>query len=475
MKFYLEQLISALHDTDIERLKKMDLKKSKMKNYLALLIENRKKGIPRQDKILDELGMDDNAFRKMKSVLFTKCIGGLVPEGGIALLLFLSRYRLPEIFIREADEMINAAEKDNATPADKKAALYLQAIHGYMRLPFSLYNPKKVEHYLQGLRLNYEKPERQAIEELVKVLNIYMLVTKSFFALDTSEANYEEYLVGILSVKQKASEINFKRATLCAEGIQLILDFYYRRNYPQLQEGFNRLVQQYAEWNSTDAHDEVFAFRFYEAYCFILMNNFAEANRLLGTLHADFKHVFHHYPNVVYRYALSLMMEGRIDESKKLIDLCLDKKILPYDNDCLIMSCIANTAYYLLVNDLKQASAYIALYHTVYNKKMLLIFEVTMRFLEVIFTFQSGEVKKASGMFKKFTRYLNDKSDLKGIQNLLPEVKQLYVHFEKFASHQIDINQLDSETKKMFNGNLNIGALALMNAIQLKTQKATGV
>ena len=34
MKFYLEQLINVLHDSDIERLQNMNLKKSKIKTFL---------------------------------------------------------------------------------------------------------------------------------------------------------------------------------------------------------------------------------------------------------------------------------------------------------------------------------------------------------------------------------------------------------------------------------------------------------
>ena len=69
MKFYLEQLINVLHDSDIERLQNMNLKKSKIKTFLDMLISYRKEGLPEQQVFLNKLNLDENTYRKMKTIL----------------------------------------------------------------------------------------------------------------------------------------------------------------------------------------------------------------------------------------------------------------------------------------------------------------------------------------------------------------------------------------------------------------------
>ena len=69
MKFYLEQLINVLHDSDIERLQNMNLKKSKIKTFLDMLISYRKEGLPEQQVFLNKLNLDENSYRKMKTIL----------------------------------------------------------------------------------------------------------------------------------------------------------------------------------------------------------------------------------------------------------------------------------------------------------------------------------------------------------------------------------------------------------------------
>ena len=50
MKHYLEQFISALNKEDIHRLQKMDIRDSKIKSYLTILINNRHNAlIPKEE------------------------------------------------------------------------------------------------------------------------------------------------------------------------------------------------------------------------------------------------------------------------------------------------------------------------------------------------------------------------------------------------------------------------------------------
>src|SRR5437867_1632865 len=114
MKQYLEQLIFSLQDSDIERLQKMNLKKSKIRTYLETLVENRATGIPVKESVMEMLDVDENSFKKMRSVLFSRCLHELVPQGGTSLLHFLSRYRLNEIFWRKADDIIGEMKKNKS-------------------------------------------------------------------------------------------------------------------------------------------------------------------------------------------------------------------------------------------------------------------------------------------------------------------------------------------------------------------------
>ena len=101
MKAYLEKLIKVLNEPDLEKIKSIHFKISKIKIYLAYLVQIRTGSEMTKPELMKYLKVDDKMLRKMKSVLLRKCYDVLAPENGLQLLDILSRYRLVENFNRE--------------------------------------------------------------------------------------------------------------------------------------------------------------------------------------------------------------------------------------------------------------------------------------------------------------------------------------------------------------------------------------
>ncbi len=475
MKLYLKQLIYTLSDADIERLKKMDLRKSKIKDYIDLLIEHRHKGIPDREFIMERLGLDENSLKKMRSIALDRCLQELAPEGGVALLGFLSRYRLPELFCREADAIIEEMERDKSTTKDKKAVIYLQAIQGYFRLPYSLFSPVPLNTYFQGFLKNYSYPDKPVIVEVIKLYEIFVLIVRCFLSMDLSEANYNRLLRMISDSEKRAAPLNNKRVNDFARGLRLIVDLYFKRDWAILQPEFEKLVKEYASLNDPTIHDELFALKFYTAYNYIMLTNFKEANKLFAQLEADYKPVFHYFPHVVMRYCFSLLMAGEKAEARRVVNSYFKENILGFDPDGTIMYCIANIAVCLLENDQDKIPQYFELYHKVRNKKDLMVFEGAVRLFEIAWFYQRGDESFAVSQLKKFSRYLKDNSDLEGIKNLVPLVTVLSVVLDRYIKEKISRGELEEEIRNIFSSNRSIAAVIFLNAIKVRVENAKSV
>ncbi len=88
-------------EEDIEKIKSIPRKASKLKIFLNYLIQIRTGNEMEKEELMKYLRVDDKMLRKMKSVLLRKCYDALAPNDGIELLDLLSRYRLVENFKRE--------------------------------------------------------------------------------------------------------------------------------------------------------------------------------------------------------------------------------------------------------------------------------------------------------------------------------------------------------------------------------------
>jgi hypothetical protein len=471
LKLYLEQLIYALNDSDIERLAKMDLRKSKMKYYLDILVENRKQGIPSNQSIMDKLDLDLNSFAKLKSLLLARSLKELVPNGGIDLLNFLSRYRLQEIFMREVDYLIEEAEKNPKVSADAKAIIYLHGVRGYIRLPYSFFDEQEMQRYVNGFLINYNQPDLHELENLIRLNKIFILIVKSFYAMDSTPDNYAAFSEEIKIIADKYLGMSFNRVKYFAEAIKLILDFYYKARWPELQEGFERLVYLCTELKNPHAQDEIFALRFYVGYNQIMMGNFSKANEILDQLKNDNKETFHFYPKVVFRFAMSLLIDGKNEECKHLLDTYMRKDILIYDPDATIMSCLAHTAYYLLENETDAAAKYIDLYNSINNIKGFMSFKLGMKLFEVIYYFQKGEDNFAAMLLKKTVRYLKDKSATMSGQNNSMLNKALLDLLNKFIDGKTDLNGFEVQINNIFKGNQTIVNKLFINAIKWRSNK----
>lgn len=175
MKAYLEKLIKVLNEEDIQKIKSIPLKTSKLKvflNYLVLIRTDEEMAKP---ELMKYLRVDDKMLRKMKSVLLRKCYNALAPKDGLELLDILSRYRLVENFKRELllQEINVKAQKQ----IEVKRKFYEAAVIFLLRLPFSTLSTDELDHYSE-LNLEYAKEngkELQALFHSGRVLVIRMI------------------------------------------------------------------------------------------------------------------------------------------------------------------------------------------------------------------------------------------------------------------------------------------------------------
>ena len=189
MKNYLEKLVKVVNEDDWNKLKAMDLKTSKLKDYLNILLDNRNHDFPSNKELLTRLKIGDNLHRKMKSVLLNKCYETLAPEGGLQLLDILSRYRLYENFTRELERQEKEIIKKK-TVKDRKA-FYYYAFHDLRRLPYSMVDITMIEEYGKKYVQTLE-PEAMPEEEVATMLKVLAIkILKSFFNLQKTDSSSE--------------------------------------------------------------------------------------------------------------------------------------------------------------------------------------------------------------------------------------------------------------------------------------------
>ncbi len=468
MKFYLEQLINALHDSDIELLKAMDLKKSKIKNFLEVLIESRQETISREEEIKIRLTLDSNSYRKMKAVLLSKCIKALVPEGGIKLLEFLGRYGLSELFIREADKLIASMENSTKVSASEKAAIYKECYLGSTRLPYSLFDEDKLKNYEKGFLENYLNPDKVIVFNVLKLNGVFVRIIQTFYSMKVSEKNYQYFKNELSAIEQELKNINSERINVFIDGIYAVLDFYYQKMSPDIKNRLEKILDRYLALKGQQTDDEIFTIRFYLAYYETMTSNYAKSVELFSKLENDFDDLFKYAPKIIFRYTLALAINGEIGRMKEVADKYLKKYLQSYDPDAKVITCVAYLVYHLLKNELDKANEYVTIFQNSINRKALLSFDIAVRIFQVVLYYQRGDEKFSEQQFGKFLRYSQDRVDVSGIQRLVEMNKVLRSNFIQHLQKKISLSEFEENLTKLLKGNQAVLSVLFINAARLR-------
>lgn len=472
MKHYLEQLLYSLNETEIEQLKPLRSGNSKISSYLSLLIENREEGILDKEFIQKKYEINAGALRKMRAVLLNKCLQVLAPKGGKQLLNFLSTHRLREMFIRESDAMIPVVKKKKTLSKIEKEAIYFESVMGYLRLPCSLFEETKMDEYLGEFLAVHDHSDKQVISGIIKLNEIFVLIAKSYYRLETFEQTYRRFHKMIKTVKDETARFKNPRLTALTELLFLVLDFYYKANHDELQPALDNLKKIYSEFKDTDTRDEYFAVMFYRAYNQMLIGNFNKAKSLFDEMEELMPENFPKSPNIVYRYVVVSLVTDR-QNARRLLDTYLEKDVIAYDTDAIVLSSVGNAMYYLLENELDKSSKYIDLFWETADRKEFFIFEYIIRIAEIAYFYQSGDDKFALSLTRRFKRYIDDKSKRMGILNVSERMKNFALAFEKLLKGKMHPEEFEDELSRIFRSGNNIIQLIFINALHIR-KKSTG-
>lgn len=469
MKFYLEQLINTLHDSDIEKLKNIDLKRSKIKDMLSMLIAERHNGVMHMKQIESQFNQDSNAFRKMKAVLLERCMNALAPEGGSQLLELLGRYRLSELFIRESKQVISTMAKDKKLSAQARIAIYRECFFGYMRLPYSMNDSESLDKFREGLLSHYSGADKSTLDCILLLNQIFVRIVQSYFQLNISASNYEQFKKELASIEVRIQANPSDKSLLFLSAIGCVLDFYYTPPNEELRLRFEKLVAQYNTIGAGYNPDEIFAVNFYRAYYYKISSRFEESADFFQDLIAQFPIQFAHSPHIIYRYAVLLAVLGRIDEMKTLIDTHLKKYLYLFDYDARALACLVYSVYNMLINDTEVAYQYMNDFRDSADKKGMYIFNIGIRVFEIVLYYQRADEKFSEEQLRRFLRYIKDRSkNVPAFPNLYILMKNLHRCLQQLIKKNITLAEYEVQVRAILPGTQALLAVLLINAAKVR-------
>ncbi len=451
MKNYLEQLIYALNESDIQKLKNIGFKKSRIKDYIDLLIEYREQGIPDKKYFLERLAIDDGGFRKMRTILLDQCLIALAPEGGIKIISLLGRYRLTELFIREVEVYKKKIEREKATD-DVKAEFYWTCFKGYIRLPYTSFDIVEFSKITSGYLVAYHKPDKIMFDCIIQLNEIYIQIIQSFFSLEINDQKYSVFSKQLQNIEKFFSSVKSSRLNALAKGIRLILEFYFKPTTIELQNKLDELVIEYEAVKDEGISDELIAAKLYQAYNQLKLGNYTISLELFKQLEKEISNQLHEHPHVVFRYAQVLLINDKPAECKLLLDKYMKRYLRVFDQDTYVITCLIYSCYHLLNNEGEIAMDYISNCLSVIDKKTYLQKELLTRTYEFIYFLQKGDEKFCLILIKKFLRYTKSKKDIQLTQQVVLLMKIFQKNLLKLIKKKISLEEFENNINKTFNG-----------------------
>lgn len=313
MKNYLESLIKVINEDDWQKLNALELKTSKLKDFLHILLDNRSTEIPSNAEMQAKLNIDDKLHRKMKSVLLAKCYETLVPEGGIKLLELLSRYRLHDHFIRELEKQEKSVRRKSRK---EKQKFYFYAFHGFRRLPISLVTVDQYKDYGNRLLEVVDKkdlPERTLIIQIriftVKVLQFY-------FNMEETETLKEE----LYKLEESVSRINTVTLQILISLTKGMYYYYAKNDYEKSLNSLLNARKLLSKEDNKCTYDEKCMIEIFIGLNYYQTNKFQEALEVLLEAKTNYPAMMKTQTHVISHIVSLQMILGNMKEAKLLLN-----------------------------------------------------------------------------------------------------------------------------------------------------------
>lgn len=399
MKYFV-QFLAVLTDAEIQEIQNLQLR-GKQKETLALLIIYRKNGFPK-DAILEKLGISENHFFKISSILLDKCYTHFFGDDKTKLLKFLSSRDLFQNLKHEVLQL----EKN----PDLSYQLLMLIYDLLQRGSYKNHDPVLINHFAQ--RLLTEKPKlpqslQNEIEYFIKLRRLRSLLFELAAKQEMEQARkvYLELLdyQKVLSIEQHPlacfhlnhalfiylysfenpgfidtaylqnamKAFDFAKDYLDNEeliitSLKLCENFYYNSEFKQAFDGYQSYYKEY---------------------------------------HSYFKNDFYHLTKY---FQLSLIT------SKYKTAFCLLESHFKLYLDILhpsrgTMAALNYSKYYILNNDFFKAQSFLSKAMLLNDKNFYLPYEYEIRLLETTIAFMSESSQDFYQTYKKNYKYFKNK------------------------------------------------------------------
>lgn len=422
MKAYLEKLIKVLSEEDLEKVKSIPFKISKIKIYLAYLVQTRNGKEMTKQELMSYLKVDDKMMRKMKSVLLRRCYDTLAPESGIALLDILSRYRLVENYKRE---LLYQEIKIKKWSVEEKRKFYEAALTFMMRLPFSALDVNELNQYAE-LNLKFAKDSEREVHALIykgRILVIRML--HEYYHRDKKKPNQNAFIKTIESLE--AANKKFKDEVLDAIILFCKAQYAYsiEMNFQEAKILFAKLRNEKKKLmllpkDFANAVNGFYATSLYQ------LNEFDNSLAVFQENIDEKNAFFLNQPHLLSRLCELYMIKGKMAAAKEILDNHLKRFLESGEQDAVQITSITYSKYYMLNEQLSEAFESLQVARQNLNKKFYLMHDVEIRTLELIYFILSGDMKFAKAIMMRTLKFLREKVKTK-------ELKQQIVKQELIA------------------------------------------
>ena len=406
MKAYLEKLIKVLNEEDLDKVKSISLKASKLKVFLAYLIKSRNEDAIEKEELKKYLRVDDKMYRKMKSVLLRKCYDVLCPEGGIGLLDILSRYRLVENFKRE----LLLIEKDVLLLKDsnENSRFYDSALTFLLRLPFSSQNVSELNQY-SDLSLKYATgvdTELQALNNRAKILVIRLI--HDYYQIDIENPNIPSYKKVFKMLDDGIKKYNDDRLKSVLNYCKALYAYCIDKNFNESKKLFSALKLN-TQLIKVLPIDFVYSIDAFYGTSLFFLNEFDSAMEVFEKEFKKKSAFFLNQPHLLCRLSELYMVKGRMEEAKEILDNYLKRFLESGEPDAIELISITYSKYFMLNNELSNAFEYLQTARKHLNKKYYIIHDIDIRTLELIYFVMSGDLKFAKTILSRTIKFLKEK------------------------------------------------------------------
>ncbi len=406
MKAYLEKLIKVLNEDDLKKIKSIHLKVSKMKIFLAYLVETQTSKEMTKQELMVYLRVDDKLYRKMKSILLRKCYEALVPEGGLPLLDILSRYRLVENYKRELAHQEIKIKRQNDSKI--KSDFYDNAITYLLRLPFSSQNIDELEHYAK-LNLQYSKNSEKEVQAYYHSGRILVIrIIEEFYGRDLKNPNKILILNELKNLDDANKKLKDEKLLALSLYCNAIYVFCIERNIAKAKNEFLNLLNNMTHLDLLPTDFALSVNGFYASSCYLL-NEFDEALVSYEKYVTEKNPFFFSQPHLMIRLCELYMIKDREKDALEILELHLKRFAESGEPDAVQLTSITFAKYYLFIHDLPKAFESLQVSREHLNKKFYLLHDVDQRTIEQLYFMISGDMKFARSILIRTLKFLREK------------------------------------------------------------------